>query len=88
MDEDFLEIITGFLMSERLRAELEKDAPYKTAIAEEQRLYEILEGNLNEEQQDMLKNYFDAANTTASIIESIVYKLGMKDLLSLFKSLS
>lgn len=81
-------MITEVLMAERLGEELEKDAPYKAAIAEEQRLYEILEDSLDEEQQNMLKNYFDAANTTSSIKESLVYKMGMKDLLSLFRSLS
>lgn len=88
MEGDFLELITEFLMSERLGAELGKDASYKAAINEEQRLYEILEGSLNEEQQNLLKSYFDAANTTSSITESLVYKMGMKDLLSLFRSLS
>lgn len=88
MEGDFLESITGFLMAERLGAELGKDAAYKAAINEEQRLYELLEASLNEEQQNMLKSYFDAVNTTSSIKESLVYKMGMKDLLSLFRSLS
>ena len=88
MEGDFLELITEFLMSERLGAELRKDTSYKAAIDEERRLYEILEESLNEEQQSLLKSYFDAANTTSSITESLVYKMGMKDLLSLFRSLS
>lgn len=35
MAGDLLEMITEVLMAERLGEELEKDAPYKAAIAEE-----------------------------------------------------
>ena len=51
------------LLSERLGKGLEKDARYKAAISEEERLYELLDNSLNEEQQNMLKNYFDATNS-------------------------
>lgn len=88
MSEDFLEMITEVLLSERLGKGLEKDARYKAAISEEERLYKLLDNSLNEEQQNMLKNYFDATNSRESIVESFVYKQGMKDLLSLFRSLT
>ncbi len=88
MSGDFLEMITEVLLSERLGDELEKDAQYKAAISEEKRTYELLESSLNEEQQNMLKAYFDATSSRESIVESFVYKQGMKDLLSLFRSLT
>ncbi len=88
MTNDFLDMITELLLAERLGEELQKDKQYKAAISEEERIYELLNNTLNEEQQTMLKSYFDAANTTSSLIESFVYKQGMKDLLSLFRSLS
>lgn len=53
-----MEMITEVLMAERLGEELEKDASYKAAIAEEQRLYETLEDSLDKEQQNMLKSEF------------------------------
>jgi hypothetical protein len=88
MAKDFLEMITEVIVAERLGDELKKDVQYKAAIAEEQRLYEILDASLNEEQQAILKNYFDACSGRESIVENTVYRLGMKDLLSLFRSLS
>lgn len=88
MTGDFLEMITEVLLSERLGEELEKDAQYKAAIKEEARIYELLNSSLNEEQQNMLKDYFDASSSRESIIENFIYKQGMKDLLSLFTSLS
>lgn len=88
MANDFLDTITELLLAERLGEELQKDKQYKAAIAEEERLYEQLNSSLNEKQQNMLKDYFDASNTTSSQVESFVYKQGMKDLLSLFKSLA
>lgn len=88
MSGDFLEIITEVLLSERLGDELEKDAKYKAAISEEKRIYELLDSSLNKEQQNMLKDYFDATSSRESIVESFVYKQGIKDLLSLFRSLS
>lgn len=88
MSGDFLEMITEVLLPERLGKKLEKNLQYKTAISEEQRLYELLESSLNEEQQNILKDYFDATNETSSILQNLVYKQGMKDLLSLFHSLS
>ena len=88
MQGDFLEMITEVLMSERLGAELEKDAQYKEAFAKEQRLYELLDASLNEEQQAILKDYFDTCGSRETIVENAIYKLGMKDLLSLFRSLA
>ena len=88
MAEDFLGIVTEVLMSERIGEELEKNIQYKEAIAKAEELYEALNSRLNGEQQDILKNYFDAASATSSIVESAIYRLGMKDLLSLFKSLT
>mgnify|MGYP001086230279 CR=1 FL=1 len=88
MAKDFLGMVTELLLSERLGEELEKNAPYKEAVAEEARIYELLNSSLNEEQQNMLKEYFDASSSRESIIEDFVYKQGMKDLLSLFRSLS
>ena len=88
MTEDFLEMVTEVLMSERIGKELEKNIQYKEAIAKAEELYEALNSRLNGEQQDILKNYFDAASATLSIVESAIYRLGMKDLLSLFKSLT
>lgn len=88
MTNDFLDMITELFLAERLGEELQKDKRYKTAIAEEERLYELLNSNLDEKQQDTLKEYFDASNVTSSLTESFAYKQGMKDLLSLFRSLS
>ena len=88
MSGDFLEKITEVLLSERIGEKLKNDIQYKAAISEEQRLYELLNNDLNEEQQNILQNYFDAANTTSAIVESLAYKQGMKDLLSLFRSLT
>lgn len=88
MAGDFLEMITEILLSERLGEELEKNTQYKAAIAKEEALYESLSSCLSEEQQAILKNYFDAANATSYLVESIIYRLGMRDLLSLLRSLS
>lgn len=88
MTGDFLEMITEVLLSERLGTELKKDSEYKAAIAKEEKLYESLNIGLSESQQNMLKDYFDAASATSSIVEGLIYKLGMKDLLSLLRSLS
>lgn len=88
MAEDFLGMVTEVLMSERIGEELEKNIQYKEAIAKAEELYESLNSCLNREQQDILKNYFDAASATSSIVESAIYRLGMKDLLSLFRSLT
>ena len=88
MAEDFLGMVTEVLMSERIGEELEKNIQYKEAIAKAEELYESLNSRLSGEQQDILKNYFDAASATSSIVESAIYRLGMKDLLSLFRSLT
>ena len=88
MAKDFLEMITEVIVAERLGDELKKDVQYKAAIAEEQRLYEILDASLNEEQQAILKDYFDTCGSRETIVENAIYKLGMKDLLSLFRSLA
>lgn len=88
MAKDFLEMVTELLLPEQLGEELGKDTAYKKTLSEEKRLYEQLEGSLNKEQQIILKDYFFIVNERISIIESLVYKKGMKDLLSLFKSLS
>lgn len=85
---DFLDMIIELILSERLGEELQKDMQYKAAITEEHRLYELLDSRLDEEQQNILKDYFDAVNARATRVESLVYKQGMKDLLSLFRSLS
>ena len=88
MTGDFLDLIIELILSERLGEELQKDTQYKAAIAEEHRLYELLDSSLDEEQQNILKDYFNAVNATLSIVEGLTYKQGMKDLLSLFRSLS
>ena len=88
MKGDFLEMVTEVLLSERLGDELEKSSQYKAAIAKEETLYESLSSGLSAEQQNMLKDYFNAINATSFIVESLTYKLGMKDLLSLIRSLS
>lgn len=85
---DFLDMIIELILSERLGEELQKDMQYKAAITEEHRLYELLDSRLDEEQHNILKDYFDAVNARATRVESLVYKQGMKDLLSLFRSLS
>ena len=88
MNKDFLELITELLMPERVGDAIQKDERYKAAITEERRLFELLENSLNEEQREALMAYFNAASDTAACMESFVYKQGMKDLLSLFRSLS
>lgn len=88
MNDNFLEAITEELLSDRLGKELQKDEQYRAAIAEEERLFNLLNSSLNKEQQKTLKEYFDAASATESNIERLAYKHGMKDLLSLFRSLS
>lgn len=88
MKKEFLEMITEVLLSERLGDELERNAKYKAAIAREETLFESLNSGLSVEQQNMLKDYFDATNATSFIVEGLIYKLGMKDLLSLLKTLS
>lgn len=88
MTGDFLDMIIELILSERLGEGLQKDMQYKAAITEEHRLYELLDSRLDEEQHNILKDYFDAVNARATRVESLVYKQGMKDLLSLFRSLS
>ena len=72
MAEDFLEMVTEVLMSERIGEELEKNIQYRKAIAKAEELYETLNSRLNGEQQDILKNYFDATIATSSIVESAI----------------
>ncbi len=88
MDKDFLELITEVLLPERLGGALQKNERYIAAINEENRLFESLENSLDEEQKKMLMDYFDAACTTKACMEGAAYRQGMKDLLSLFRSLS
>lgn len=88
MVDNFLETIIEDLLPDRLGAELENDEQYKTTMREEERLFNLLNSTLNEEQQKTLKEYFDAVSTTESCVERLAYKQGMKDLLSLFRSLT
>ena len=88
MNKDFLEQITELLMPERVIEALQKDAQYQAVVTEERRLFEMLESSLNEEQKEALTAYYNAASDTFSCMESFAYKQGMKDLLSLFRSLS
>ena len=88
MDKDFLELITEVLLPERLGDALQKNERYQAAISEENRLFELLENSLNEKQNKILMEYFDAVCTTKACVEDFIYRQGMKDLLSLFKSLS
>ncbi len=88
MDKDFLELITEVLLPERLGEVLQKNERYNAAIDKENRLVEQLENRLNEEQKEIFMKYFDAASATEACVEVIAYRQGMKDLLSLFRSLS
>ncbi len=88
MEENFLEMITQDALTERIGKQLEKNPQYNAAIAEEARIYELLSSGLNEEQKNMLKEYFEVSCSRESIIENFVYKQGMKDLFSFLRSLS
>ncbi len=88
MSGNFLDRVTELLMSERLGEELSQNTQYKEAIAEEERIFEELNNSIDEKHQTLLKDYFNAVNATLSIVEGLTYKQGMKDLLSLFRSLS
>lgn len=76
MADDFLEMITQDALSERLGKLLEKNPPYNAAIAEEARIYELLNSSLNEEQKNMLKEYFEVSSSRESIIESLCTNRG------------
>lgn len=87
MSGDFMEMILEVVLPERLSNELQKDKQYNAAIAEEERLYELLNSTLTEEKQVMLKDYFFATKTTSAKIERIAYAQGMRDFLSIFNYL-
>ncbi len=88
MNKDFLEQITEVLLPERLGDVLQDNERYQAAIGEENRLFGLFENSLNEAQKEILMDYFDAASDTEACVGDLAYRQGMKDLLSLFRSLS
>lgn len=103
MENDILEMLMPCL-TERLGEALHQDPAYREAIKTEGLLFEQLNNMMSEEpaeeitkdqfknqlkkQQDLLTQYFSAAQISVSIIEKKAYRQGMKDLLELLTILS
>ena len=88
MNKDFLEQITEVLLPERLGDVLQGNERYQAAISEENRIFGLLENCLDEAQKEILMDYFDAASDTEACVGDLAYRQDMKDLLSMFRSLS
>lgn len=60
---------------------------YQEAQKKGDLLFEQLDSTLNEEQSELLEQYFSANNAVVDLIEQLVYQQGMKDMLELLISL-
>lgn len=88
MEESVLERITQILTEGRINEALHQSNKYKEAKREEEKLYEQLISDLNDEQKKRLDEFICSTTQAAAIWEKFSYQQGMKDLFSLFKSLS
>lgn len=74
-------------MINRITEILAKNEEYSNSVEEEQKLYEWLKENLEDEPLEKLNEYFLAVNSTAYYIEKLSYLQGMKDLRAFCKYL-
>lgn len=87
MNNEVLELITQLLTEIRLEGIVQKNAEYRQAVREEMELYERFAGNLSEGQREEFEKFLVASNESALISGKLFYQQGMKDLLSLLRSL-
>jgi hypothetical protein len=88
MEEIVLEIITQALTEDRMSEILHQHKDYQEAKQDEDKLYDLLMGDLTDVQKKRVDAFIDAATWTATLGEKYAYQQGMKDFLSLLKALS
>ena len=88
MEEIVLEIITQELTEDRMSEILHQHKDYQEAKQDEDKLYDLLMGDLTDVQKMRVDAFIDAATWTATLGEKYAYQQGMKDFLSLLKALS
>lgn len=87
-EQDFMEQLLNPFVTDRLAEVYANDSEYQNLIKEEDLIYQKLSDELPDEQADELERYFEAVSSTSSRKETLTYVQGMKDLLTLLKSLS
>lgn len=85
--DDLIEILVQF-RAEHMSDILEQDEEYRAARLHEKKIHDQFEKTLTSEQVKMFDNFISATTETNANVERVFYQQGMKDLSSLFKSLS
>lgn len=87
MKDEVLELVTQQLTEIRLHDIVHADQEYTQAEQKETERYEHFLESLTECQREEFENFLVAVNESAFISEKLSYQQGMKDLLSLLRSL-
>lgn len=80
-----LEQITRCLAG-RIEQSYMQNEKYKQCIKDADLIFEKLDDSLNDEQAELLENYFTANNAAVSLAKKLIYQQGMTDLLNLLVS--
>lgn len=87
IEDDLMEQLLNPFVVERLADVCSKDEEYQKRLKEEVLIYQKLSEELPNEQAEELEQYFIAASSTTARKETLTYIRGMKDMLTLLKSL-
>lgn len=85
---DFMEQLLNPFIVDRLAEVYANDSEYQKRLKEEDLIYQKLLDEVTETQAEELEQYFIATSSTAARKETLTYIQGMKDLLTLLKTLS
>lgn len=83
---NILELITPHLI-DRLGQTYIQNKEYQKSVKEADLILEKLEEFLNKEQSELLEEYVTANNATIAIMERLIYRQGMHDMLDLLTSI-
>ena len=87
MKENILELITQALTENWIFDIIQKNEEYQKAKEEEHKAYNLLVSDLTVEQRQRLDDFIGCTTWSIVVREKVAYQQGMKDFLSLIKSL-
>lgn len=88
METEILEIITQFLMEDRLEKLAENNEKYQKYVKIEEEIYNRFKSILSAEQQEKFDDFLSVKLDTEIVLEKTAYLLGLRDMYTLVKALS
>lgn len=81
-NKDVLEQITSYFTN-RIERSYAQNEEYKESFKKADLIFEKLDDSLNDEQSELLEQYFTANNAAQTLAKKLVYEQGIMDLLDL-----